>query len=211
LKGKTRVTLAALAGVPFILVLGNSMLIPVLPQMKSALNISQFQVSLVITVFSFAAGLVIPFAGFLSDRISRKMIIVPSLILYGIGGIVALIGILVLNNNLENNTLTILIVLGLVAMTASAFGTIIGSVSKDMKSVTTFTQSIMILLYAPAILNLFPKVPGFIQKLFPTYYLFSPLLKLSEGSFVLSADGWEIIVLMLLLISLQLLLVSKKL
>lgn len=99
MKAKTRVTLAALAGVPFILVLGNSMLIPVLPQMKSALNISQFQVSLVITVFSFAAGLVIPFAGFLSDRISRKMIIVPSLILYGIGGIVALLGILVLNNN----------------------------------------------------------------------------------------------------------------
>jgi ABC-2 type transport system permease protein len=93
-------------------------------------------------------------------------------------------------------------------MTASAFGTIIGSVSKDMKSVTTFTQSVMLLLYAPAILNLFPKLPVFLQKLFPTYYLFSPLLKLSEGSFVFSADGWELIVLILLLISLQLLLVS---
>jgi len=99
LKAKTRVTLAALAGVPLIMVLGNSMLIPILPQMKSALNISQFKVSLVITLFSVPAGLVIPIAGFLSDRISRKMIIVPSLILYGLGGVVSLLGILILNNS----------------------------------------------------------------------------------------------------------------
>jgi len=99
LKAKSRITLAALAGVPLIMVLGNSMLIPVLPQMKSALNISQFQVSLVITLFSVPAGLVIPFAGFLSDRINRKIIIVPSLILYGLGGVVALIGILILDNS----------------------------------------------------------------------------------------------------------------
>ena len=75
------------------MVLGNSMLIPVLPKMKSTLDITQFQVSLVITLFSVPAGLAIPFAGFLSDRISRKKIIVPALILYGLGGVVALLGI----------------------------------------------------------------------------------------------------------------------
>ncbi|MFZ5943016.1 MAG: MFS transporter [Bacillota bacterium] len=99
MQAKSRITLAALAGVPLIMVLGNSMLIPVLPQMKSALDISQFKVSLVITLFSVPAGLVIPIAGFLSDRISRKMIIVPSLILYGLGGVVALAGILMFNNS----------------------------------------------------------------------------------------------------------------
>ena len=72
MKAKNIITLASLAGVPLIMVLGNSMLIPVLPKMKSALDISQFQVSLVITLFSVPAGLVIPIAGFLSDRISRK-------------------------------------------------------------------------------------------------------------------------------------------
>ncbi|NMA01247.1 MAG: MFS transporter [Clostridia bacterium] len=90
---KKKFTLAALAGVPLIMVLGNSMLIPVLPKMKSTLDITQFQVSLVITLFSVPAGLAIPFAGFLSDRISRKKIIVPALILYGLGGVVALLGI----------------------------------------------------------------------------------------------------------------------
>lgn len=86
---KTILPLSFLCGVPFIMVLGNSMLIPILPQMKQALDISQFKVSLVITLFSVPAGLTIPFAGILSDRINRKIIIVLALIVYGLGGIIA--------------------------------------------------------------------------------------------------------------------------
>ncbi len=80
--------LAAIAGVPFIMVLGNSMLIPVLPQLQEALNLSELKVSMVITAFSIP-GLLIPLAGFLSDRIGRKKVIIPGLILYGLGGIIA--------------------------------------------------------------------------------------------------------------------------
>lgn len=79
----------AIASVPLVLVLGNSMLIPVLPQMQKALNISQFQTSLIITIFSLTAGIFIPIIGYLSDRFSRKLIIIPSLILYGGAGILA--------------------------------------------------------------------------------------------------------------------------
>lgn len=89
MKPKTMLVLAALGAVPFIMVLGNSMLIPVLPQMQQKLGITQFQTSLVISLFSIPAGLTIPFAGFLSDRLGRKAIIVPSLIIYGIGGLIA--------------------------------------------------------------------------------------------------------------------------
>lgn len=89
MKGKSMLLLAILGAVPFIMVLGNSMLIPVLPQMQQKLGITQFQTSLVISLFSIPAGLAIPFAGFLSDRIGRKKIIVPALIIYGIGGLVA--------------------------------------------------------------------------------------------------------------------------
>ncbi|RJQ28606.1 MAG: MFS transporter [Peptococcaceae bacterium] len=86
---KDKFSLAAISGVPLSLVLGNSMLIPVLPAIKESLALSQFEVSLVITLFSVPAGLIIPLAGFLSDRLGRKNIIIPSLILYGLGGIVA--------------------------------------------------------------------------------------------------------------------------
>ncbi len=81
--------LAALSGVPFIMVLGNSMIIPVLPAIKGALDLTQLDVSLIITLFSVPAGLIIPLAGFLSDRFGRKVIIAPSLVLYGLGGVVA--------------------------------------------------------------------------------------------------------------------------
>ncbi|UYO06593.1 MFS transporter [Paenibacillus sp. PSB04] len=82
-------TIAAIASVPFIMTFGNSMLIPILPQMESKLHISSFQTSLTITVFSLVAAFFIPILGYLSDRFSRKIVIVPALILYGIGGLLA--------------------------------------------------------------------------------------------------------------------------
>ena len=75
--------------VPFLMVLGNSMLIPEFPAIKEALHITQFQVGLLITFFSAAAAAAIPFLGYLSDRVGRKVIIVPALLLYGLGGAVS--------------------------------------------------------------------------------------------------------------------------
>src|SRR6476620_12471181 len=82
-------TIFAISSIPMILVLGNSMLIPVLPRMKTELGVSQFKISLIITVFSIAAAVCIPVLGYLSDRFSRKSVIMPSLILYGLGGLLA--------------------------------------------------------------------------------------------------------------------------
>ncbi|SET67907.1 MFS transporter, ACDE family, multidrug resistance protein [Oceanobacillus limi] len=81
--------IAAIGSIPLIMTLGNSMLIPIFPDMKSSLNISQMQVSLTITVFSIAGAIFIPIVGYLSDRYSRKIIIIPSLILFGLGGLLA--------------------------------------------------------------------------------------------------------------------------
>jgi len=81
--------LASLCSVPFVMVLGNSMLIPVLPAMGHALDVSPVQVGLLITAFSVPAGLLIPLAGALADRYGRKIIMVPALMLYGLGGLLA--------------------------------------------------------------------------------------------------------------------------
>lgn len=81
--------LGGLAGIPLVMVLGNSMLIPVLPTMKAELDLTAFQTSFVITAFSIAAGIVIPFAGYLSDRFNRKAVIIIALALYGFGGLLA--------------------------------------------------------------------------------------------------------------------------
>jgi len=88
LKKQTAVQFAVLCGVPFVMVLGNSMLIPVFPQMKEVMRLTQFQVGLIVTFFSVPAGILIPLAGFLSDQYGRKTIMVPALFVYGIGGLV---------------------------------------------------------------------------------------------------------------------------
>jgi ACDE family multidrug resistance protein len=98
MKKSTALQFAVLCGVPFVMVLGNSMLIPVFPQMKDAMSLTQFQVGLIITFFSLPAGMLIPFAGFLSDRFGRKVIIVPALFLYGFGGLVSGFAALLLEN-----------------------------------------------------------------------------------------------------------------
>ena len=72
MEAKVKPTIGVLATVPFIMVLGNSMLIPVLPAIQKALDGSLLQVGLLITAFSVPAGLTIPFAGMLSDHTGRK-------------------------------------------------------------------------------------------------------------------------------------------
>lgn len=89
MKTKDKITLGGLSTVPFVMVLGNSMLIPILPAMQRALDLTSFQASLVITLFSVPAGLTIPLSGFISDYFGRKIVIIPALLLYGIGGLVA--------------------------------------------------------------------------------------------------------------------------
>lgn len=82
-------SLLTLCSIPIIMVLGNSMLIPVFSNIQSVYGISASKVGLLITLFSFPAACMIPIAGFLADRIGRKKVIISSLFLYGLGGILS--------------------------------------------------------------------------------------------------------------------------
>ncbi|WP_404457838.1 MFS transporter [Sutcliffiella horikoshii] len=83
------ISIISITSTSFILVLGNSMLIPVLPEIRHDLQLTQVQASLILSIFSIAGAVTIPFIGYLSDRFSRKHIILASLLLYGIGGLVS--------------------------------------------------------------------------------------------------------------------------
>ena len=86
-----KLSVFVLSLVPFLMVLGNSMLIPEFPTIKSQLHISQFQVGLLITCFS-AAAVAIPFlVTFLTGL--GKVIIIPAVLIYGIEVIAAGFGL----------------------------------------------------------------------------------------------------------------------
>lgn len=92
MKEPKRLDLMALASIPLLMTLGNSMLIPVLPLIEKELHISPFQSSMIITIYSIVAIIFIPIAGYLSDRFGRKKIIIISLIITGIGGALSAVG-----------------------------------------------------------------------------------------------------------------------
>ncbi|MFJ7975095.1 MFS transporter [Peribacillus sp. NPDC096379] len=81
--------IVSMASIPLVMTLGNSMLIPVLPVFEEKVGITSFQSSMIITSYSVASIFLIPVAGYLSDKIGRKKVIVPSLILALIGGLIA--------------------------------------------------------------------------------------------------------------------------
>lgn len=87
-----RLDLAAIASIPLIMTLGNSMLLPVLPLISKQLSVSSFQVSMIITIYGIVAIILIPPAGYLSDRFGRKKVILPCLLLSAAGGAVSTAG-----------------------------------------------------------------------------------------------------------------------
>jgi ACDE family multidrug resistance protein len=84
-KGKKR-DLLALASVPLMMTLGNSMLVPVLPTIEKEIGISPLASSMIISIYSIVSIIFIPIAGFLSDRFGRKKTLIPALSLAGTGG-----------------------------------------------------------------------------------------------------------------------------
>ncbi len=79
----------------------------------------------------------------------------------------------------------LVLVVSLSAILAAAFGVILGSLLKDINTLFTAMKSMGIFLYAPAIVYLFPQIPEWVARLFPTYYMLGPIVELS-----LNNAGW---------------------
>ncbi|MBD3224656.1 MAG: MFS transporter [Caldithrix sp.] len=67
-------------------VLGVSSVAPAFPKIIETFGISEKEVGLLITVFTLPGIFLTPILGILADRWGRKKVIVPSLIVFGIGG-----------------------------------------------------------------------------------------------------------------------------
>jgi len=86
---KQKWAIVSMSSIPLVMTLGNSMLIPVLPSMEKELSITSFQTSMIITVYSIVAIFLIPVAGYISDHIGRKKVIIPSLLIAAVGGLIS--------------------------------------------------------------------------------------------------------------------------
>ena len=67
-------------------VMGAAVITPALPQVERALDLSPGRVALLLTVFTLPGVVLTPVLGVLADRLGRKRVLVPSLLLFGVAG-----------------------------------------------------------------------------------------------------------------------------
>ncbi len=72
--------------ISLIAILGVASVTPTFPSLRAALDVPVENIGLLVTVFTFPTLILGPIIGVFADRIGRKKILVPSLILFGIAG-----------------------------------------------------------------------------------------------------------------------------
>lgn len=113
-----------------------------------------------------------------------------------------LVGILVLilNRAFGSQPYLLVGVLALSALLAAAFGVLLGALIKDINTLFAVIKAMGILLYAPAFILLFPGIPQWIGKLFPTYYMIGPIMEISQNDAAWSQIAGDIYILIGLII-----------
>lgn len=89
--------------------------------------------------------------------------------------------ILILNQALGGQWAPLFAVILLGALMNAVIGIIMGSVAKDMDTFMALIKAFGIVLYAPGLLRIFPAIPEWIGRFFPTYYIMNPLLEISQN------------------------------
>lgn len=90
--------------------------------------------------------------------------------------------------------------LALGAAFAAEFGVLLGALIKDINTLFATIKSMGLLLYAPALISMFPEIPQWIAKLFPTYYVIQPVLEIAQHGAGLAEIAGQLAILAALIV-----------
>jgi ABC-2 type transport system permease protein len=99
----------------------------------------------------------------------------------GLGMFTALL-ILFLNRAFGGQPLLLLGVLLMATLFAATVGVILGALIKDISTLFATIKSMGIFLYAPGFIKLFPDLPQWISRIFPTHYALQPVLDITQNN-----------------------------
>ena len=74
----------------------------------------------------------------------------------------------------------LVLLLALGSVMAVSIGLILGALVKDLTTLLSIWKLGGILLFGPAIVYMFPGIPQWVGKIFPTYYLTQPIVSISQ-------------------------------
>ena len=163
-------------------------------------------------------GLMIPASSLVTEKQQHTLIAVavtPATmgdiyIAKGLVGVIisAVMGwvILALNRALGGETLLLAGVLLLGAIFAAECGVLLGMLVADINSLFATVKMMGLLLYAPALIYMFPEIPQWVARIFPTYYVIQPVVEISQqGAQLLDVAG-QLGILLILILALGILL-----
>jgi ABC-2 type transport system permease protein len=90
--------------------------------------------------------------------------------------------VLLLNGAFGGQPGLMILALTLGACTAAAVGVFLGVLMKDINSLFAAIKSLGIFLYAPALLYIFPQIPDWIGRIFPTFYVLNPIIEITQNN-----------------------------
>ncbi len=111
--------------------------------------------------------------------------------------------ILTMNQVLGSQPALLVLLLVLGAIMAASLGLILASLLNNVPAFFASMKMTQIFLYAPALVYMFPNIPSWVGKIFPTYYILEPVVEISQRGGGLS----DIILNMSILIGLDVLFV----
>jgi ABC-2 type transport system permease protein len=88
--------------------------------------------------------------------------------------------VLLLNRAFGSQPVLLTSVLALSAVMAAAIGILLGAFIKDINTLFAVIKGMGLLLYAPLFVYLFPTIPQWIGRIFPTYYMIGPIMEISQ-------------------------------
>ncbi|MBU7015135.1 MAG: ABC transporter permease [Theionarchaea archaeon] len=104
--------------------------------------------------------------------------------------------ILVLNGSLTGGLYLVLLFLILGTLFAVGLGLIGGVMMKNITDLITRMKIVGVFLWFPALVLLFPSIPQWLGKFFPTYYFVHPILAITQDGATLSDIWWEGVILL---------------
>jgi ABC-2 type transport system permease protein len=87
---------------------------------------------------------------------------------------------LTINGAFGGQPALLIVTLTLGASLASMFGLLLGVMAKDVNTLFGTIKSMGIFLYAPAFIFMFPEIPQWIARVFPTYYIIQPVVEITQ-------------------------------
>jgi ABC-2 type transport system permease protein len=103
--------------------------------------------------------------------------------------------ILLLNQSLNEQLGLIILLLCLGATLASCFGLLLGAFINDIAALYSAIKGLGIFLYGPGIIKMFPQIPQWLGKIFPTYYIMNPIMEITRNDGTWSTIKFDVFIL----------------